>query len=232
MNKEEYFEISTKKELPMRCPILNYCERRAWTIYHNSDYAKFFPGMSMQQALLKDNELPSDFITKKIDVQGEAPSWIYGKSFSCFNGMCPEVNLFDNEHTLFPNQACVAAEYDDSYKEPKNRVLKTQHYSECAEFNKYVFELKMKGKSTTNSRKPRKSIPAKTRAILQKEIKSKCPICSNEDVEHFHIHHIDENPLNNEFENLLMLCPNCHSKITKNDIVYETVKLIKENLSS
>ncbi|MBF4471529.1 HNH endonuclease signature motif containing protein [Flavobacterium sp. HJJ] len=90
----------------------------------------------------------------------------------------------------------------------------------------------MKGKSNSSSGKPRKTIPTKTRAILQKEIKSKCPICPNEDVEHFHIHHIDENPLNNEFSNLLMLCPICHSKITKNDILYETVKMIKENLSN
>ncbi|MBF4471528.1 hypothetical protein [Flavobacterium sp. HJJ] len=38
--------------------------------------------------------MPKDFSVKKIDVQGEAPSWIDGNSFWCFDGMCPEVNLF------------------------------------------------------------------------------------------------------------------------------------------
>jgi hypothetical protein len=229
MNQKQYYEISKEKDLPMRCPILNYCGRRACTIYHNSDYARFEPGLSMEVALLKDGTLPNDFKVKKIDIQGEPPTWIDGKSFWHFDGMCPEVNLFDSEHSLFPDQACVSAEYDDCFNPPKQRVLKTQHYSECPEFNKYVFELKM-GRSPS-LRKPRKSIPAKTKAILQKEIKSMCPICTNEDVEHFHIHHIDENPINNELSNLLMLCPNCHSKITKNDISYESVREIKDNLS-
>lgn len=228
MNQNEYYEIGTAKNLPLRCPILNYCGRRACTIYHNSEYAKFDPNLTMEEALLKDGTLPNDFKQKKIDIQGESPSWIRGNSSYLFNGMCPEVNLFDNENSLYPNQACVSAEYDDYYSHPKHRILKTQHYSECGEFNKYLFELRIKKSSA--SRKPRKNIPAKTRAILQKEIKSICPICTNEDVEHFHIHHIDENPLNNELSNLLMLCPTCHSKITKGDITFDSVIIIKNDL--
>lgn len=71
--------------------------------------------------------------------------------------------------------------------------------------------------------KKRKPIPAKTVHLLQKEINSKCPFCSNEDVDHFETHHIDENPENNEIKNLLRLCPTCHSKITKGDITRERV---------
>lgn len=69
-------------------------------------------------------------------------------------------------------------------------------------------------------KKKRSRIPqgAKIRAQLQKEICSICPFCGNDDVGHFQIHHIDEIPSNNEIENLLLLCPNCHSKITKGDI--------------
>jgi len=68
--------------------------------------------------------------------------------------------------------------------------------------------------------KARTMIPqlAKVRANLQKEIGSVCPFCHNDDVGHFEIHHIDENPSNNEIGNLLLLCPICHSKITKGDI--------------
>ena len=46
---------------------------------------------------------------------------------------------------------------------------------------------------------------AKVRAILQQEINSKCPNCENTDVGHFEIHHIDENPENNQIENLILL---------------------------
>ncbi|MEF3696227.1 HNH endonuclease signature motif containing protein [Desulfolutivibrio sp.] len=69
-------------------------------------------------------------------------------------------------------------------------------------------------------KKNRSRIPqeAKIRAQLQREICSVCPFCENDDVGHFQIHHIDGIPSNNEIENLLLLCPNCHSIITKGDI--------------
>jgi hypothetical protein len=79
--------------------------------------------------------------------------------------------------------------------------------------------------------KSRKSIPQKTKSLLQQEINSICPICDDSTVDHFEIHHIDENPENNSQENLLMLCPICHSKITKGDISPEEVNLIKNYLS-
>jgi len=74
-------------------------------------------------------------------------------------------------------------------------------------------------------KKKRTSIPqiTKVRAKLQKEIDSACPFCNNEDVGHFQIHHIDEDPSNNELINLLLLCPTCHSKITKKDISKQVV---------
>jgi hypothetical protein len=69
-------------------------------------------------------------------------------------------------------------------------------------------------------KKTRTKIPKenKVRAELQKEINSVCPFCDNSDVGHFVIHHIDENPANHSTSNLLLLCPVCHSKITKGDI--------------
>lgn len=78
--------------------------------------------------------------------------------------------------------------------------------------------------------KTRKSIPQKTKALLQQEINSQCPICDDSNVDHFEIHHIDENPENNASENLLMLCPICHSKVTKADIGEEEVRQIKTYL--
>ena len=76
----------------------------------------------------------------------------------------------------------------------------------------------------------RKSIPEKIKKILQREILSRCPFCSNEEVAHFEFHHIDENPENNDLLNLIMLCPICHSKITKGDIARQDVEEIKKRL--
>ncbi len=70
-------------------------------------------------------------------------------------------------------------------------------------------------------KKTRVRIPKenKVRAELQKEIGSVCPFCDNSEVGHFQIHHIDENPANNDTGNLILLCSICHSKITKGDLV-------------
>lgn len=80
-------------------------------------------------------------------------------------------------------------------------------------------------------KKTRTAIPQlnKVRAILQQEINSKCPLCNNTDVGHFEIHHIYENPNNHKIENLLLLCPTCHSKITKKDILIDEVLKVKQN---
>jgi hypothetical protein len=83
-----------------------------------------------------------------------------------------------------------------------------------------------------NKQKKRPAIPYKIKSLLQKEVNSTCPFCTNEDVDHFQIHHIDENPENNKFENLLMVCANCHSKITKGDISQTNVLEKKQDLIS
>lgn len=83
-------------------------------------------------------------------------------------------------------------------------------------------------------KKQRTPIPQlnKVRAILQQQINSKCPFCCSTDVGHFEIHHIDENPNNHQIENLLLLCPTCHSKITKKDILIDEVQKVKQKISN
>lgn len=78
--------------------------------------------------------------------------------------------------------------------------------------------------------KIRKRIPEKLRAKLQQEIGSECPICRDQDIGHFEVHHLDENPENNAFSNLLMLCSMCHSNITKGDISLDEAKAFKKML--
>nr|VFJ48356.1 MAG: HNH endonuclease [Candidatus Kentron sp. DK] len=78
----------------------------------------------------------------------------------------------------------------------------------------------------------RKAIPQKIRMTLQKEIDSSCPFCGIDCVEHFQFHHIDENPENNDPKNLIMVCPTCHSKITKGDISHSEAEDKKKELAS
>jgi len=53
----------------------------------------------------------------------------------------------------------------------------------------------------------RKALSEKTKDIVKKEFNHKCAICG---CDHPQIHHIDENHANNNVDNLLPLCPNCH----------------------
>src|SRR5262245_6151723 len=83
--------------------------------------------------------------------------------------------------------------------------------------------------------KKRRSVPLKVRALLQQEIASVCTFCDSTDVDHFEVHHIDDDPNNNVVGNLIMICPTCHSKITKGDILSHEVrrkKLVLRNTSS
>lgn len=226
MNQKKYYKIGEKKQLSLRCPILNYCMRRVYTIYFNSEYDKYSGGQSVVQALKNAGEIPSDFNDKKIELQGEAPSWSRGNEHFYFSNMCPEVNLFDDSNSLFPGIACVEGSYDNERQYQKSKIIKTKHFSECAEFNKFIFE-----QYKQNNRKKRSFVSQKIRSLLQKEINSQCPFCSNSDVGHFQVHHIDENPSNNNIDNLIMLCPNCHSKVTKNDIESNEVQRMKKQLS-
>lgn len=47
------------------------------------------------------------------------------------------------------------------------------------------------------------------------EAGSQCAFCPEASVASLQIHHIDADPLNHDFENLLLVCANCHTKITE-----------------
>jgi hypothetical protein len=55
--------------------------------------------------------------------------------------------------------------------------------------------------------KKRRAIPAKTRDSVFREFNHRCALCGANNP---HLHHIDEDPSNNDIMNLLPLCPNCH----------------------
>jgi ubiquitin len=55
--------------------------------------------------------------------------------------------------------------------------------------------------------KTRLQIPKATRDAVLKEFNHRCAICGTDRPQ---VHHIDEDPSNNELLNLIPLCPNCH----------------------
>jgi hypothetical protein len=81
-------------------------------------------------------------------------------------------------------------------------------------------------------------MPEKKRAKLSKTVEkrvfqqgnSQCAFCPESEIASLQIHHIDENPANSVVENLLLVCANCHTKITGGVISEADVRLKKREL--
>jgi len=122
--KDKYFKISRDLSLPMRCPLLNRCGRRAETlcvIHHKS----------------KDEVLVEfGFLPPLCNVIGEDVHQVGGVKNYYYSGFCPEVSLFEPEKTLngFSGMPSIKGEYDYFFNDPKYHVLETGHFSQCAEF--------------------------------------------------------------------------------------------------
>lgn len=55
--------------------------------------------------------------------------------------------------------------------------------------------------------KKREQIPKPVKDAVLKEFNHRCAVCGTDRPQ---LHHIDEDPSNNEVQNLIPLCPNCH----------------------
>jgi len=72
------------------------------------------------------------------------------------------------------------------------------------------------GGSDDSNRKRRKSIPQSLQKELLLRCKGKCELCGldlHKSRVKPHFHHRDGNPSNNKPSNLIVLCPNCHTKV-------------------
>lgn len=78
--------------------------------------------------------------------------------------------------------------------------------------------------------KKRVSIPRVTEKSIYQEAGSTCAFCSENDVRSLQIHHIDDEPSNNEPSNLLLVCANCHTKITSGLISESDVRVKKREI--
>lgn len=231
MNEKEYFKISEQKKLPARCPILEYCTRRAYTIYFLNECTGG-ENKSIIEILQKNNLLRSDFDEKSIELTGEIPSYINGKNYKVYENFCPEMNLFDSSGFRYSRKtASISGEWDD-LRNDKFKNLDFRHYSECAEFSKVHFE---KNTDKRNMTDKRKNPTYRQKVRLLQESKNKCAFCDFSDAGRIQFHHIDENSANTILENLISVCPNCHSligekAITENEVLIKKEKLINEYL--
>ena len=73
------------------------------------------------------------------------------------------------------------------------------------------------------------NIPLKTQKLIYQESESKCSICDQDDINTLEIHHIYDvsDGGGNEPENLILVCSNCHNKITNNEITRNEIIQIK-----
>ena len=161
--------------------------------------------------------------------------WQGGRVYVEIGNIQYEIRDFNIETKIFYIEKLLEESFIVQDNLPLTAPIVTQEFR--GELQKLLYNLQinhLQADKLTKSKtkKKRIAIPSMSKALLQKEIGSKCPFCKNDDVHHFQIHHIDENPENNGLQNLLMLCPNCHSKITKKDILRNKVLEVKKKLSN
>ncbi len=224
MLKKEYYEISEAKKLPLRCPCLSNCLRYRFTAYYVGQTCYETRSSTIEEKLKEMRIIgQEESISKMLDA-GEPVTFIGGSSSFYITNGCPEFFLHDHEHKLSGMQKIGTHQfsYDEYFQGSKFIPGESRHYTECAEYSLFT--------SRSKKASSRKKISPKIKAELQKEINSTCQFCSSQEVGHFQIHHIDENKDNNERINLLLVCANCHSKITKGDIPKEDVIECKRQL--
>ena len=80
----------------------------------------------------------------------------------------------------------------------------------------------------------RKAIPRRTEKLIWQEARNMCVFCQNNEVDVLEIHHIIDwaKSEDNSPENLILVCSNCHSKITSGSISQVEVLKAKINLRS
>jgi|SRR6267378_1687485 len=76
--------------------------------------------------------------------------------------------------------------------------------------------------------KKRTKLSMRLTKLVFQEGGSKCAFCPEFHVAALEIHHIDGNPSNNAFANLILLCATCHSKAEDGVLSAEAVRLRKE----
>lgn len=211
MNEQEYFKKSFQKKLPSRCPILDYCTRRAYTLYFLGEY-RGGQNKSVIKILQENDILKQDFNENAVELSGEIPEFLNGKNYKEYSNFCPEVNLFDSV-AFKPaiGTASISGKWEDS-KENQFENKNYRHYSECAEFSRYHYQnVPLKKKSV--SRKV--GVSQKLRFEIFQRDNFTCQYCGKtreEDKVKLELDHIM--PISaggtDDFHNLTTSCRDCN----------------------
>ena len=73
----------------------------------------------------------------------------------------------------------------------------------------------------------------KTSNLIYFETDDSCAICGAKGIGILSEHHIDSNRANNDYDNLIVLCHNCHHKVTNDkDLAKDTIYDRKRHLNN
>lgn len=212
INELKYFEISNQAKTPSKCPILNYCARRAYTIYYFSEYSEEARGRNVIETLKSAGQLPEDFEKKMIPIQGEQVTWSKSANLVYYNNACPEVNLFDSENALpfASNTASISGEWDNFRSNEKFKPGIYRHYSQCREYCNHIFE-----KKTQKKGRKRSPISHTLRFEIFQRDNFTCQYCGRSK-EHKAVLVIDHivpysDGGKDEYSNLITSCQECNS---------------------
>lgn len=117
------------------------------------------------------------------------------------------------QHSFLGCPECKYQEVECSYCHKKFKRLKSQLEKD----NKtgYVYCSKECGNRHKNEKATNLKDGTAYRRNAFNAYAHKCAICGYEEDERIlEVHHLDENRENNKIENLVILCPNCHKKLT------------------
>lgn len=78
--------------------------------------------------------------------------------------------------------------------------------------------------------KKRTTLAKATEKRVFQQAASRCVFCPEADIASLQVHHIDGDPSNNAIANLLLVCANCHTKITAGVLSEADVRLKKRQL--
>lgn len=102
----------------------------------------------------------------------------------------------------------------------------------CAKRNSGFATSEQRSKASGKSESTRAKLPSRTQKQVYQEAGSRCVFCPERDVSALQIHHIDSDRANDAFENLILVCATCHTKITAGVISESEVVTKKRQLKS
>ena len=117
----------------------------------------------------------------------------------------------------------------DGLREEIRAKYHTEIELQCAKASaklKRAREARVRGAGKKRRTKPPRTVEKE----IYQEAGSKCAFCPVTKVASLEVHHIDGNPTNNGRENLILVCANCHSEITRGVISEADVRLKKRQL--